>query len=369
MEERDPMNRNPEPTVMVDAPVERPVMVETPVRRESWWTRMMNSTKSYTVELFIAVNALLALSVITAYSLVALFNYIVGIKDGFFSAYMHESSLVLVALLLVLLPVVVLFYARTRGETALNPAQGQRAWHKVILGWYYVHVVSFAVAAGFVVVYSLLQLVAGEPEVKDTLLKVTVPACIVLMYFVTMYFVYGVRRVRRRAVLIALSVVTLVTAVGLLMPTLGHLKDAKYDQKRSEDVKTVAVKIKSYYDDHNNKLPNSLSDVNISPSSLKYKLNDYTYKKDSNSTYQVCADFKTATNDGPAKFPFAQEPEYADYSQHSQGQHCFKLRAGYGPALPAIDDYSAMLKEYMQNFDKSESDITNSSGRTSDLRL
>lgn len=341
------MNKNPESTV-AEAPVERPATAEmSPVRRVNLWDRILGSTRSYSIELLIAVNALLVLGVVTAYSLIALFSYIVGIKDGFAGVFMHEGSLVLVALLLVLLPVALLFYGRTRGELARNPAQSRRAWHKVILGWYYVHVVSFAVAAGFAVVYSVLQLIAGESEVKDILLKVTVPALIALLYFVALYFVYGTRRVSRRVVMISLGVVTLVAALGLLVPTIGHLKDAKDDQKRSDDAKTIAVKVKSYYDEHNAKLPTVLSDLNIPASSLKYKLSDYTYKKDSAHVYQVCADFKTATDEGRRGMGYSsQDPEYADYTRHSKGQHCFKFRAGYGVSTPKLDDYAELFKQY-----------------------
>jgi len=123
--------------------------------------------------------------------------------------------------------------------------------------------------------------------------------------------------------------ITFLLVAGLAI-AVSHFfvgRDAVSDALRVEDIQKLESTVQKYADD-NKKLPDSIKDLQPD-ATLKY--HDYTYQKNSDSDFSICATFKN--NAHPAYYASSNDP-----ASHKAGHQCFSntasnlVRSTYQPA-------------------------------------
>lgn len=122
--------------------------------------------------------------------------------------------------------------------------------------------------------------------------------------------------------LAALVVVSALAIVSNLWLRRGPVHDAN----AVNDLRVIQYAIDNYYLSQN-RLPKTLSQVQVPARELKSRLSDYEYMADDEDTYRLCATFLTgqhaqrgsgyASPEGLAAVP------WADPGEHGKGHQCF----------------------------------------------
>jgi competence protein ComGC len=264
----------------------------------------------------------------------------------------NEFSLWIIAAVLVWLPIAAVFYLRVRGQLDGDGGRRTTTAHKVIVSLYLFINIVLAAGALFAALYSLIRLAVGFDGlgVSDLLVRVVVPAlCMVLVHVWMMTAYSPSRRISRKIFTGSILALSLLVTISLLAVSITTIRGQASDTKKEADLEVLRSEVNQYYSAHQT-LPNDLDQLDIAQGQLKNKRSTYTYKVQSNRTYQLCADFaretadanldyKTSTSSSSSRDMYAT---YANFSQHPKGTHCFSLSAGYGyydpmPVLPMSD--------------------------------
>lgn len=311
----------------------------TTIKRSS----LFNKTSFYGFELFMAVFGLTTAAAIADYGIFAIFNYLRGI-DGSASEFVGEFSLWIVAGMLVWLPLSLLFYIRSRGEQARRKTVSSSTVHKVILSLYFFINIVIAAGAAFATLYSLLRLAIGDTggdSVIDVLVRVTVPAIVMAKLHIWLLVAFTTNKyINRKTFAGIFAAFGVAVMVLLTIVSISSVRGYIADEKRQDDLRVISQKIDEHAEEDG--LPASLNDLSLDDE-LQLPADTYTYKKDDQMRYQLCAEFTHKTNGYDESY--AGEDEYVRYGNfynHDEGNECFKLRTQFNVLGT---DYSDMLEE------------------------
>jgi hypothetical protein len=120
-------------------------------------------------------------------------------------------------------------------------------------------------------------------------------------------------------------------AIGSYVLYYAVSKDKIADQTTLEDLQTLHDKIRIYTQEKN-KLPASLSELDLTQRKVAARLDRYTYTPQprysgNDYTYEICANFKTEKPD--PDYGYGSDTYISTSSGHKQGRDCFTLKV-YG---------------------------------------
>ncbi len=314
-----------------------------PPRRTFNWRGYLTGTSMYGFELLMAVFGLTTAAIVIDYGLFAFFNYVKESGAGYSTAMFGEFSLWIVAAMLVWLPLAIVFYMRTRAELAAVPERRQSTLHKVLISIYLF--VNFIIAAGalFAVFYSVIRLLvngADGEEVGNVLVRVTVPALLMIGVHGWALLAYSrAQRMTRKVFAMVFAGVGVLVMVALLVASVGTIRGKAIDDKKERDLSVLSTAIKTQYTDKRS-LPKSLDDVKVDTSKLNLSLDEYSYIRQGTNKYELCAKFNTSTMSTTSKSSSSddQYSSYPSFSYHDKGNHCFKVQvSSYSPLN--LNDY------------------------------
>lgn len=310
----------------------------------------LKHTKVHGLELFMALFGLVTTAVVVDYGLFALFNYIKGV--GADATSFSEMTLWVIASMFIWVPLTAIFYLRSRGEHALNPARKEQISYKALtIAFMVVNILAAigAFFAAFYVAFRMLVMVGyNESDAADQWVRVIIPALIVMFVHVGMIFAFprSLRPSRKLFIIIFSSVSTLVL-VALMFLSIGSIRSLAADNQTQNDLSSIHTAIRDYYGNERN-LPNDLDDIEITDQSIKSRLEKYTYIRDSSTNFQLCADFNRDTLDGGSAgvTPMASDATAGDsgvssedyksiyyygydFGLHKKGRHCFQMSIYY----------------------------------------
>ncbi len=311
-----------------------------PPRRRSWPTHVAG-TSMYGFELLMATFGLTTAAIVIDYGMFAFFNYVKGSGTGYNTALFGEFSLWIVAAMLVWLPLSIAFYLRTCGELATTPGRYQATLHKVVISIY--RFVNVLIAAGglFAIFYSIIRLLvngADGEQVGDVLVRVTVPALLVIGVHGWVLMAYSrSQRITRKVFSIVVAGLGLLVMIGLLVTSVGAIRGRVIDDKKERDLSVLSTAISEYYTDKRS-LPKSLDDVEDGVDKLNMSLDEYSFIRQGANKYELCAKFDTSTMSASSKTS-NQYSMYPSFTYHDKGNHCFKVQVSTYTPLNLNDNY------------------------------
>lgn len=121
---------------------------------------------------------------------------------------------------------------------------------------------------------------------------------------------------------INIIVIILVVAGFMIGGTPGNLKDIGYDTIRISSFSNIKYAVQTYYRTYF-RLPNYLTDITISPESLRDPQTKefFTYTKESSMSYKLCAKFSTDSADIKAKYAKDYYPGSYNYAEIDANEH------------------------------------------------
>ena len=126
------------------------------------------------------------------------------------------------------------------------------------------------------------------------------------------------------AISLIVAVLAVVIAGVTLLDSPAQERLRRLDERRVEDLRSISAELDFYWT-REQTLPSSLEDLASEPG-VFIELYDpetgqpYEYRVLGSNTYELCAEFARDTAD-------EQGRPYRDYWSHSQGRHCFELKA------------------------------------------
>ncbi len=122
--------------------------------------------------------------------------------------------------------------------------------------------------------------------------------------------------------IINIIVITLVVAGFVIGGTPGNLKEIGYDTTRISSFSNIKYSIQAYYRTYF-RLPNYLTDIIISPESLRDPQTKelFTYTKESSMSYKLCAKFSTNAAEVKAKYAKDYYPGVYNYAGVDENEH------------------------------------------------
>ena len=324
-----------------------------PAPSRASWRRHLDRTGIYGFELLMATFGLTVAAIVIDYGFFAFFSYVIGVEGRSVSAnaFVGEFSLWIVAAMLVWVPLALVFYMRTRGQLAANPAQGQTGLHKVLVSLYLFVNTIIAAGALFAFLYVLIRLAVGVEDAKvgEVIGRIALPALLVVILHLGMLSAYMTsRKVTRKTFGLSFAIVAAVVMLALLVSSVGSIRGVAMDDKKQSDLRVISDKIRLYNTDKRS-LPNSLADVAIPDRELKLSLDTYRYEKKGTNKYELCANFATESDANVSVISDATSTgdgytAYPSFTKHDKGEQCFKIRVyGFNFSVPSVKSKSNAL--------------------------
>ena len=298
------------------------------------WARR---SRYYLMEFIAALLGLAATAYLLDRAVFALTRYLsdanaVGTIDD-------RMNLGVVAALLVVLPLTLVFYKRSRFEELDRPPVAKTKLRRFFL--YIFMLVMLLNAVGFMVaaIYSALMIAFGAAEIGETLLRQTAPALLAAMIHGYIFRVFmktnSVSQIKEFT--FTFGLIGTVLFVALLVMTSIQARSSLIDQKTSRDLHEIGVKVDEYYR-QNNRLPARLEDLDLDKSlDRRASRHNYTYQTHTTYSYQLCATFKSKSSGSmhdemprimPAERVVYPTPVDANFSVHDKGHQCFDVAVG-----------------------------------------
>lgn len=195
-------------------------------------------------------------------------------------------------------------------------------------------IISFAVAA----VYAALTSLVKPDETLGILTGVALPSAVsALIFGGALISFFKTPVVRRKTFALVLAILTALIVIPTIAVSVLSLRSANADEYKETDLYSIRSGIQDYYD-NNEKLPESLRDINsqLSDEATKKRLGEYEFKKSDATRYQLCADFSGKSSymgtvpDSP-KYSIDSYRTYANFNAHKAGENCYKLRVAMSP--------------------------------------
>lgn len=297
--------------------------------------KFLENTSIYGLELAVAMVTILIVGTVLAIGAFALSQYIYGSAGSG----VGQLALWSAASTIVWLPVVYIFYLRSRAYMERNPDVVGNDVQRAFVIIYQVLTVLTVIAFSFGAIYSMLNAFVQAGDMGRTLVTVSLPSLISALVFAGAFVAFFRKPVAgRKTFANGLLVVSLLIVVPVIVYSMLTLRGANLDGNRSADLYRLETSISSYYNQNRYSLPDSLDDL---PSStrdgLNMPLSDYEYQKKSSTKYELCATFSTDTADEDIDdLDYYQIGKTAsnDYNRHSAGKQCYSVTKSYYSSYP-----------------------------------
>ncbi|HET7630174.1 MAG TPA: hypothetical protein VFK03_02260 [Candidatus Saccharimonadales bacterium] len=298
----------------------------------------LNRTGMYGFEQFMALIGLLTTAAVLDYGWFALFNMI---DNDSFGAGVGRLSLAIVVAMIVWLPVTVFFFLRMRAQAVAHPETNHTHLAKFFNAAYLVIAITAAIGFAFTAIYSLLNYFVSlnGQSLSDVLLKLSLPALLsVLTELALVMAIVRPKGLFSRGKFAAwFSLLSLAVVVTLFVLSAGSIRAYAIDNRTYNDFSDISRSIQNYYDDHH-KLPNRL-DASLPELSQEVagRLDNYQYVTKTDGKYQLCADFRRASDGYDSSQP---DDTYRTYvrTSHPEGRYCYHLKV-YGTYSPSSFDF------------------------------
>ena len=326
------------------------------MNRKSWvpnynvplWARR---SKYYLMEFIAALAGLLMTTFLLDRVLFALMHYL-NDAEATSSTY-DQMNLWVLSMLLVVLPVTLLFYKRTRFEELDRPVVATTKLRRFFLYTFMLVTLAATVSFAIATVYSIQIILFGAAEVSDTLLQQTIPALAAAMIhgyvFRTFMRNNSVAQIKEFAA--TLGMVGVILFAALLILSSLQARNTLIDEKTSKDLRAISVSVDDYYREHG-KLPTTLTQLGLDKSvTRRGEKHGYSYATRGSYGYKLCAVFKAQGVGGDdmdtlisAKRAIYPAPTAHNFYVHDKGNHCFELSAG-SSVSPLYDDSATGASE------------------------
>ncbi len=290
--------------------------------------------KASVKDIFFNLGAFIALYTLVGNLLNLLFNIIDKAYPKVLEGYNYGSSASIswpVSILVVLFPVFILLMYLLEREYRVEPDRQNSMIHR---GFAYITLV----ISGLVVIGDLITVIYyfidGQELTTGFLMKILVLLIIASGLF--LYFISDLRgkltassRVYWRFIAGGIVIVSIVWGFAVLgSPRTQRLY--KYDEQKVYDLRNLDSQVTSYY---SNKrfLPLNIGEVFSGDYYVPNKVDsqngkEYEYKKNSDTTYELCAEFNKASDDKD-NLKSNTSPSYYGYESsswtHGSGRYCF----------------------------------------------
>lgn len=307
--------------------------------------RWLDRSSLYGFELFMSFFGLLTAAYVIDWGLFTLFNSLASDSQAM-SRSLGEMSLWVAAAMFIWIPLALVFYARTRGQLIETPDKQSSTIHKIFVSVYLFFNTVSAAGAAFAVVYSLIRMAIGEGDAGQTLLRVTVPAMLMVALHVGLLFAYSRSRlVTRKSFALTFGAIGLVVITALLVTSVSDVRAIVQDGRTASDLRTIETEVRGYYRE-NMTIPETLDELSIDEDDIDNDISDYTYNPETGNQYQLCGTFAAKTNDDTDYYDDEDRHQtYGSFGSHDEGLHCFKLQAGF---LAFPSDSQANLRDRQQ---------------------
>ena len=112
-----------------------------------------------------------------------------------------------------------------------------------------------------------------------------------------------------------------IVSLGAIGANLAVQRDPQHDSRVVQDLNNLSSSVSGYWY-RENRLPDSLAEVELSNPDVAARLDDYSYEPLSASSYQLCATFRTDSRGTTV----AMERAFTDPARHAKGRDCFTYR-------------------------------------------
>lgn len=263
--------------------------------------------------------------------------------SGWVAKFAYTSSLATLSTALVFIAVLVFVSRRCRALEEESPEIKANRWRKGFLGFFLILVAIAALSATVALVYGLVSLIASigvtSVHIGDTIKGLSVTGFSVIILASTFMLYSQDYRSGNMNQLFAkfhryglVILVLFLTLLFIFMP-LKQQRNSFVDGIKARDITALHYQVDRYVT-KNNKLPEALDNVELKD--FEGNLSNYEYKP-GDSSYELCADFKTDTqrttdNSNPLEAAlygssFSSSSSYVDPNFHDSGNQCFKYDA------------------------------------------
>lgn len=258
-----------------------------------------------------------------------------------------QMNLWALSMVLVILPLTILLYMRTRTEELDRFSVANTKLRRFFLYTFMLGMLGAAVVFAVIAVYSLQSIAFGAVEVSDTLLLQAIPATIAAAVHAYIFrtFMRPNTVVHIKEFAATMGVVGFILFAALLLMSSLQARNSLVDDRTSKDLKTISIKVDDYYRE-NGKLPSELSQLGLDKSVLRRgEKHDYTYTTRTGYSYKLCATFRATGIGGEdsdtllsAERAIYPAPTTNNFYAHDKGKYCFELSVG-SSAVPLYDEY------------------------------
>lgn len=296
---------------------EQPTKVEVHAPpQESTKTSFLERTGVYGLELGVAMVTMFIVAVVLSVGSFSLAQYLYGTVN----TSLGESALWSAASAIVWLPVVYIFYMRSRAYMARNPEINNNQTQRAFVLIYQVITLLAVIGFAFAAVYSLLNAFVQASDMGRTLLTVSMPSAVSAALFGGAFVAFFRRPVvSRKTFGRGLLVVSLLITIPVIVFSMIMLRSANLDERKANDLETLDLALTQYFNNEN-ELPRDLSTaLSGSDVELEGPVSDYDYKRVSANEFEICATFATDTS-----WPNGNANRYYnDYDSHNKGKQCY----------------------------------------------
>jgi type II secretory pathway pseudopilin PulG len=298
--------------------------------RKTWARRNMHGSHFYLLEYIIMLLSASTLVFVLGVMFTSLFNEWVkvgGNNDPLQGVMGFEAVIGLIVATVILLPLFAILFKRTRNEELKRPEVTLSKWRRAFL---YITLGGFIVAllteVG-VVIYTVLRAILGIGVSSfdwKTFIVVIVEAVVwfILYMYTFVALASEANKTRLKQVVSVATLVSVVLVVLVLIFPYRQQRSSTADSNTVSNLSNIQSSVESYYGAHN-KLPTQLSDLQFNSSQDRTAAlnNGYQLKAQSNANYQLCADFKTASDSSTSVLSASK------FDSHGSGHQCFTLNA------------------------------------------
>lgn len=278
----------------------------------------LERTGVYGLELGVAMVTMFIVAVVLTVGSFSLAQYLYGtVNMG-----LGESALWSAASTIVWLPVVYIFYMRSRAYMARNPEINNNQTQRAFVLIYQVITLLAVIGFSFAAVYSLLNAFVQASDMGRTLITVSLPSAVSAAIFGGAFVAFFRRPVvSRKAFGRGLLIVSLFITIPVILFSMIMLRSANLDERKSDDLRMLDSSLTSYYRQEK-ELPR---DLNAALSSGREELDgpvgDYDYNRLSANEFEICATFSTDTTSNSRGYGSSN-----DYSSHNKGKQCYNKK-------------------------------------------
>lgn len=279
-------------------------------------TSFLERTGVYGLELGVAMITMFIVAVVLSVGSFSLAQYLYGTVD----TALGETALWSAASAIVWLPVVYIFYMRSRAYMARNPEINNNQTQRAFVLIYQVITLLAVIGFAFAAVYSLLNAFVQASDMGRTLLTISLPATMSAGLFAGAFVAFFRRPVvSRKTFGRGLLVVSLLITIPVIVFSMIMLRSANLDERKANDLQTLDKVLTRYYGTEKD-LPKELNTaLRSSSEELSGPVEDYDYNRLSSNEFEICATFATDTS-----WPNGNANRYYnDYDSHNKGKQCY----------------------------------------------